>query len=69
MKIDKQQIINMLRSQIQPGNQNQSGQAEQELPQQVDTDNQQHQQLLQKFGINIQDLIARFTSGGGIPGM
>ncbi|MBW4443750.1 MAG: hypothetical protein KME10_21475 [Plectolyngbya sp. WJT66-NPBG17] len=58
----------MIRSQVQSGNQDQSGQAEQELPQQVDTDNQQHQQLLQKFGINPQDLIARFT-GGGIPGM
>ena len=69
MKIGKQQIIEMLRSQVQPGSQDQSGQAEQELPQQVDTDNQQHQQLLQKFGINPQDLISRFTSGGGIPGM
>lgn len=69
MQINKQQIIEMIRSQSQPGNQNQSGQAEQELPQQVDTDNQQHQQLLQKFGINPQDLISRFTSGGGIPGM
>ncbi len=68
MQIDKQQIISMIRSQVQSGNQDQSGQAEQELPQQVDTDNQQHQQLLQKFGINPQDLIARFT-GGGIPGM
>jgi DNA-binding protein H-NS len=68
VQIDKQQIISMIRSQVQSGNQDQSGQAEQELPQQVDTDNQQHQQLLQKFGINPQDLIARFT-GGGIPGM
>ncbi|HEY9656095.1 MAG TPA: hypothetical protein V6C50_11450 [Crinalium sp.] len=69
MQIDKQQIMNMIRSQMQSGNQDQSGQAEQELPQQVDTDNQQHQQLLQKFGINPQDLLTRFTSGGGLPGM
>ncbi|MBW4539580.1 MAG: hypothetical protein KME43_10615 [Myxacorys chilensis ATA2-1-KO14] len=69
MQIDKQQIISMIRSQAQSGNQDQSGQAEQELPQQVDTDNQQHQQLLQKFGINLPDLLTRFTGGGGIPGM
>lgn len=69
MQIDKQQIINLIRSQMQSGNQDQSGQAEQELPQQVDTDNQQHQQLLQKFGINPQDLITRFVSGSGIPGL
>ena len=69
MQIDKQQIIDMLRSQVQPGNQDQSGQADQELPQQIDLGNLQHQQLLQKFGINPQDLIARFTSGGGIPGL
>lgn len=69
MQIDKQQIINLICSQIQPGSQDQSGQAKQELPQQVETDNQQHQQLLQKFGINPQDLIAQFTSSGGIPGM
>ena len=69
MKIDKQQIISMIRSQVQSGSQDQSGQAEQELPQQIDTDNQQHHQLLQKFGLNPQDLIARFTGGGGIPGL
>lgn len=66
MQIDKQQILNMLKSQLQSGG-GQADQAEQELPQQVDTDNPQHQQLLQKFGINLQDLIGRL--GGGIPGM
>lgn len=66
MHIDKQQIMDLLKSQFQ-GNQGQADQAEQQLPQQVDTDNPQHQQLLQKFGINPQDLISRFT--GGIPGM
>lgn len=67
MQIDKQQIMDMLKSQIQSGGQDHADQAEQQLPQQVDTDNPQHQQLLQKFGINLQDLISRFT--GGIPGM
>ena len=69
MQIDKQQIINMIMSQGKPGNKNQSDQADRELPQQVDTDNQEHQQLLQKFGINPQDLISQFTGGSGIPGM
>jgi len=67
MQIDKQQIMDMLKSQVQSGGHGQADQAEQELPQQVDTDNPQHQQLLQRFGINPQDLISRFT--GGIPGM
>ncbi|MBD2308998.1 hypothetical protein H6G17_26400 [Chroococcidiopsis sp. FACHB-1243] len=67
MQIDKQQILSMLKSQLQSGGRGQADQAEQELPQQVDTDNPQHQQLLQKFGINLQDLIGRL--GGGIPGM
>lgn len=69
MQINKQQILDLIRTQGEPGNQDQSGQAEQELPQQVDTDNQQHQQLLEKLGISPQDLIARLTGGGGIPGM
>jgi len=60
----QQQIMDMLKSQIQSGGQDHADQAEQ-LPQQVDTDNLH--QLLQKFGINLQDLISRFT--GGIPGM
>lgn len=42
MQIDKQQIINMIMSQGEPGNQDQSDQAERELPQQVDTDSQDH---------------------------
>lgn len=67
MQLDKQQIVNMLKSQLQSGDRGQADQAEQQLPQQVDTDNPQHQQLLQKFGINLQDLIGRL--GGGIPGM
>jgi len=67
MQIDKQQIMNLLKSQVQSGGLDHADHAEQQLPQQVDTDNPQHQQLLQKFGINLQDLISRFT--GGIPGM
>jgi hypothetical protein len=51
MQIDKQQIIEMIRSR---GDQSQADQAEQELPQQVDTD--QHADLLSKFGIDLGDL-------------
>jgi hypothetical protein len=47
MEIPKDQILQMLRDR---GSHDQAGQAEQELPDQVDTD--QHQDLLQKFGIN-----------------
>ena len=67
MQLDKQQILNMLKSQLQSSERGQSDQAEQQQPQQIDTDNPQHQQLLQKFGINLQDPIGRL--GGGIPGM
>lgn len=64
MQIDKQQILDFLRSQ---GRDHQVEQADQELPQQVDTD--QHANLLQRFGINPQDLIARFAGGKGLGGL
>ena len=51
MQIDKQQILEMIRSR---GDQAQAQQAEQELPDQVDTD--QHADLLSKFGIDLGDL-------------
>jgi hypothetical protein len=60
MQLDKAQIIDMLRQQ---GN---NQQADQELPDQVDTD--QHASLLERFGLNPQELISRFT-GGGLPGI
>jgi hypothetical protein len=64
MQIDKQQIIDLLRQQ---GNDQQAQQADQQLPDQVDTD--QHSGLLQQLGIDPQELISRFTGGGGIPGL
>lgn len=51
MQIDKQQILEMIRSR---GDDQQAQQAEQELPDQVDTD--QHSDLLSRFGINPSDL-------------
>ena len=67
MNIDKNSILEMLHSY---GQHAQADQAQQELPDQVDTD--QHSGLLGKFGINPADLIAKFTggdAGGGMGGM
>ena len=67
MNIDKDTLLNMLRSNGQDAD---ADQAQQELPDQVDTD--EHAGLLDKFGINPADLIAKFTGGqgqGGIGGV
>ncbi len=61
MQIPKDQVLAMIRER---GDQGQASQAEQELPDQVDTD--QHGGLLEKFGLSPQDLIARL--GGGLGG-
>lgn len=63
MQIDKQQIIDLMTSQGEPGDPGKADQARDELPGQVDTDNAEHQNLLQKFGINPQDLISKFAGG------
>ena len=60
MQIDKTQILELLRSQ---GKDSQAQQADQELPGQVDTD--QHAGLLEKFGLNPQDLIAMLAGSKG----
>ncbi len=68
MQIDKTQIIDMILSR---GDDKTAEQAQRELPDQVDTD--QHSGLLEKFGLSPQDLISKFTGGGGglpkIPGL
>jgi len=65
VNIDKDTILNLLRGN---GQDTQADQAQQELPDQVDTD--QHAGLLEKFGVNPADLIAKFSGGqeGGIGG-
>ena len=63
MEIPKEQILELLRQQCK---QDQAGQADQELPDQVDTD--QHAGLLEKFGLSPADLIGKL-GGGGIPGL
>jgi len=64
MNIDKSQILDLLRSQ---GQHDQAAQADQELPDSVDTD--QHAGLLAKFGLDPQDLISKFMGGGGLGGL
>ena len=61
MQIDKDQIISFLKEQ---GNNDKAAQAEQELPNQVDTE--QDAGLLDKLGINVQDLLG--GAGGGLAG-
>jgi hypothetical protein len=61
LQLDKNMILDLLRER---GQQDQASQADQELPDQVDTD--QHANLLQKFGLDPQDLIQKFM-GGGLP--
>jgi uncharacterized protein YidB (DUF937 family) len=62
MQIPKDKIVEMLQHQ---GKDDQVDQAKQELPDQVDTD--QHSDLLQKFGLNPQELLSKF--GGDIPAL
>ena len=61
MQLDKNMILDLLRER---GQQDQAAQAEQQLPDQVDTD--QDANLLQQFGIDPQELIQKFM-GGGLP--
>jgi hypothetical protein len=62
MQIDKQQIIEFLKSR---GEQDKADQAQSELPDQVDTD--QHSDLLGKLGINPAELLG--GAGGGKLGL
>jgi len=64
MNIDKETILNMLRSNGQDAD---ADRAQQDLPDQVDTD--QDAGMLQRFGINPADLIALPTAGGGQGGI
>jgi hypothetical protein len=63
MQIPKEQILDLLRQQ---GKDDQVGQADQELPDQVDTD--QHAGLLEKFGIDPAELLGKL-GGGNLPGL
>jgi len=62
MEIPKDKIIELIK---QHGKADQAGQAEQELPDQVDPDRDSG--LLAKFGLEPQDVLAKL--GGGLPGL
>ncbi len=56
MQVDKQQIVDLLR---QRGDHAKATEAEQELPDKVD--HEQHQDLLQRFGVDPQELLTKFA--------
>jgi hypothetical protein len=62
MEFDKDTILNFLREQGQP---DKAEQASSELPEKVDTERDSG--LLERFGIDPQELLSKF--GGGIPGL
>jgi hypothetical protein len=64
VNIDKDQILQLLRSQ---GDDDKAQQADQELPGQVDTERDAG--LLQKFGIDPMDLVKKLGGGGGLGGL
>jgi len=65
MQIDKAQILELLKSR---GEQGKAEQADQQLPDQVDTD--QHQDLLGQLGINPSELLGGLGDKlGGIGGL
>ena len=70
MEIPKAQILELLRSQ---GDHDKAGQADQQLPDQVDTDRDAG--LLSQLGLNPQDLLGKLGGGGlgglggGLPGL
>jgi len=59
MQIPKEQILEFLRSR---GEQDKAGQADRELPDQVDTD--QHADVLERLGINPQELLGQLGGLG-----
>ena len=64
MQIDKETVLSLLREQ---GKGEEAEQASRELPDQVDTERDAG--LLQRFGIQPEELLGRFTGGRDIPGL
>jgi hypothetical protein len=62
MQISKEQLMELIRSH---GDDQKTAQAEEELPNEIDTDRDRN--LLEKFGIDPQELLTRFK--GDIPGL
>ena len=59
MQIPKDKIMDMIKGK---GDQEKAQQADNQLPDQVDTDNPEHKSILDKLGVNVGDLMG----GGGI---
>jgi hypothetical protein len=64
MQLDKNTIIDFLR---QRGDDQNADRADQELPDQVDTE--QDAGLLERFGLDPAELMSRFTGGRDLPGI
>jgi hypothetical protein len=62
MEFDKETILDFLKSR---GDDSKAEEADRELPEKVDTERDAG--LLQRFGIDPQELLSKF--GGGIPGI
>ena len=60
MEIPKEQILNLIRERMGDGK---AQEADQELPEQVDPE--QHSGLLEKFGVNPQELLSGGLGGIG----
>ena len=60
MKIDKEQIVDLLK---QHGDREQASAADRRLPDTVDPERPEHQELLEASGINPNDLISTVTGG------
>jgi hypothetical protein len=63
VNIDKDQILELLHSQ---GKHDEAAQASNELPGQVDTDDDSHKDLLSKFGVSPGDLMGQLGGLGGL---
>lgn len=63
MQIDKETVLNLLRER---GKNDEAQGAERELPDQVDTE--RDASMLERFGIEPQDLLGRL-GGGNVPGL
>ena len=60
MEIEKEQIVSLL---MQLGEEDQACAADRRLPDPVDPDRPEHQDLLEESGINPNDLISTVTGG------
>jgi hypothetical protein len=63
MQIDKAQILDLLRQQ---GDHDKAQQADQQLPDKVDTD--KHADLLSRLGLSVPELLSKL-GGGGLGGL